>query len=212
MEQGVVAGYRMTGVRSPCTTVRPLGGLLRHGLPEGGQASAAGRGGKGPGDVASSRSTRMSVLVPDDYVGAVMSDLSGRRGRVIRHRAGGVGRTLVKPRSRSSRSPGTAIDLRSGSPDRIVHAPLPAAMSRSVAPSGQVAPTPSPAKRARVVSERGPTGKNRRAPTFTETAVRMRPGLGEQLRVSARSWGSTRVWPGDRHEVGVAPHRGTTCW
>src|SRR6202142_2451613 len=38
----------------------------------------------------------VSVLVPDDYVGAVMSDLSSRRGRVLGTEPVGVGRTLVK--------------------------------------------------------------------------------------------------------------------
>ena len=42
------------------------------------EAAAATRG-----RACSSRSTRSSVLVPDDLVGTVMSDLSGRRGRVL---------------------------------------------------------------------------------------------------------------------------------
>ena len=45
----------------------------------------------------------VSVLVGDEYVGAVMSDLSGRRGRVVGTEQAGGGRTLVRaevPRDR----------------------------------------------------------------------------------------------------------------
>jgi elongation factor G len=38
----------------------------------------------------------IGVLVPDDYVGAIMSDLSGRRGRVLGTEPVGSGRTLVR--------------------------------------------------------------------------------------------------------------------
>ncbi|UZK57163.1 elongation factor G-like protein EF-G2 [Streptomyces drozdowiczii] len=38
----------------------------------------------------------VGVLVPDDYVGPVMSDLSGRRGRVTGTEQSGSGRTLVR--------------------------------------------------------------------------------------------------------------------
>ncbi|WP_079193015.1 elongation factor G-like protein EF-G2 [Streptomyces sp. CB02460] len=38
----------------------------------------------------------IGVLVPDDYVGPVMSDLSGRRGRVTGTEQSGSGRTLVR--------------------------------------------------------------------------------------------------------------------
>jgi elongation factor G len=38
----------------------------------------------------------VGVLVPDEYVGAVMSDLSGRRGRVLGTEPVGTGRTLVR--------------------------------------------------------------------------------------------------------------------
>jgi len=49
----------------------------------------------------------VTVLVGDDYVGAVMSDLSGRRGRVLGTEQVGTGRTLVRARYRRSRSAGT---------------------------------------------------------------------------------------------------------
>ncbi|MEU7176665.1 MULTISPECIES: elongation factor G-like protein EF-G2 [Streptomyces] len=38
----------------------------------------------------------VSVLVPDDFVGPVMSDLSGRRGRVVGTEQSGAGRTLIR--------------------------------------------------------------------------------------------------------------------
>ncbi|MEF9881829.1 elongation factor G-like protein EF-G2 [Streptomyces sp. P9-A4] len=53
------------------------------------------------------------VLVPDEYVGPVMSDLSGRRGRVVGTEQAGPGRTLVRaevPEIEIGRYP---IDLRS---------------------------------------------------------------------------------------------------
>jgi elongation factor G len=55
----------------------------------------------------------VSVLVPDDYVGAVMSDLSSRRGRVLGTESIGVGRTLVKAEVPELEITRYAIDLRS---------------------------------------------------------------------------------------------------
>ncbi|MFD7625790.1 elongation factor G-like protein EF-G2 [Streptomyces sp. NPDC059851] len=55
----------------------------------------------------------LTVLVPDDYVGPVMSDLAGRRGRVVGTEQAAQGRTLVRvdiPEVEISRY---AIDLRS---------------------------------------------------------------------------------------------------
>ncbi|HWB68061.1 MAG TPA: elongation factor G-like protein EF-G2 [Mycobacteriales bacterium] len=53
------------------------------------------------------------VLVPDDYVGAVMSDLSSRRGRVTGTEPVGVGRSLVKAEVPEVEVTRYAIDLRS---------------------------------------------------------------------------------------------------
>ncbi len=55
----------------------------------------------------------VDVLVGDDYVGAVMSDLSGRRGRVIGTEPVGVGRTLVRAEVPQVEITRYAIDLRS---------------------------------------------------------------------------------------------------
>jgi elongation factor G len=55
----------------------------------------------------------LSVLVDDDYVGAVMSDLSSRRGRVLGTEPVAGGRTLVKAEVPELELTRYAIDLRS---------------------------------------------------------------------------------------------------
>ncbi|OEJ27817.1 elongation factor G [Streptomyces agglomeratus] len=53
------------------------------------------------------------VLVPDQYVGPVMSDLSGRRGRVVGTEQSGHGRTLVRAEVPEIELGRYALDLRS---------------------------------------------------------------------------------------------------
>ncbi|ROQ62852.1 translation elongation factor 2 (EF-2/EF-G) [Streptomyces sp. 840.1] len=55
----------------------------------------------------------ISVLVPDDCVGPVMSDLSGRRGRVVGTEQSGPGRTLVRAEVPELEIGRYAVDLRS---------------------------------------------------------------------------------------------------
>ncbi|MFG2599877.1 elongation factor G-like protein EF-G2 [Streptomyces sp. NPDC048462] len=55
----------------------------------------------------------ISVLVPDDCVGPVMSDLSGRRGRVVGTEQSGAGRTLVRAEVPELEIGRYAVDLRS---------------------------------------------------------------------------------------------------
>nr|WP_112474738.1 elongation factor G-like protein EF-G2 [Streptomyces sp. ST1020] len=55
----------------------------------------------------------ISVLVGDDYVGAVMSDLSGRRGRVLGTEQTSSGRTLVRAEVPEIEIGRYAVDLRS---------------------------------------------------------------------------------------------------
>jgi elongation factor G len=55
----------------------------------------------------------VSVLVDDDYVGTVMGDLSGRRGRVLGTEPVGQGRTLVKAEVPQTEMTRYATDLRS---------------------------------------------------------------------------------------------------
>ncbi|WP_244217662.1 elongation factor G, partial [Streptomyces carpinensis] len=57
--------------------------------------------------------SEVSVLVGDDYVGAVMSDLSGRRGRVLGTEQVGNGRTLVRAEVPEIEIGRYAVDLRS---------------------------------------------------------------------------------------------------
>ncbi|MFB7636981.1 elongation factor G-like protein EF-G2 [Streptomyces sp. NPDC056149] len=53
------------------------------------------------------------VLVPDEYVGPVLSDLSGRRGRVVGTEQSGAGRTLVRAEVPEIEVDRYAVDLRS---------------------------------------------------------------------------------------------------
>ena len=55
----------------------------------------------------------VSIMVPDEYVGAVMSDLSSRRGRVLGTESVPGGRTLVKAEVPQLEVIRYAIDLRS---------------------------------------------------------------------------------------------------
>ncbi|MFI8964393.1 elongation factor G-like protein EF-G2 [Streptomyces sp. NPDC053493] len=81
----------------------------------------------------------VQVLVPDDYVGPVMSDLSGRRGRVVGTEQAGAGRTVVRAEVPEIEIGRYAIDLRSvshgtGSFDRTYarHEAMPAHLAEKV--------------------------------------------------------------------------------
>ena len=56
---------------------------------------------------------KVGVLISDDYVGAVMSDLSGRRGRVVGTEQSGGGRTLIQAEVPEIEIGRYAVDLRS---------------------------------------------------------------------------------------------------
>ena len=84
------------------------------------------------------------MLVADDYVGAVMSDLSSRRGRVLGTEPVPGGRTLVKSEIPELELTRYAIDLRSmshgtGSFTRsyLRHEPLPSHLAEKVAESSK---------------------------------------------------------------------------
>jgi elongation factor G len=113
MEKGVAAGYPMVDIRvtlfdgkahsvdSSDMAFQVAGGLA---LKEAAKATQVHL--LEPVD-------EISVLVADGYVGAVMGDLSGRRGRVVGTEPVGTGRTLVRaevPQIEITRYP---IDLRS---------------------------------------------------------------------------------------------------
>ncbi|HSJ20733.1 MAG TPA: elongation factor G-like protein EF-G2, partial [Nocardioidaceae bacterium] len=55
----------------------------------------------------------VAVMVPDDLVGTVMSDLSGRRGRVLGSEQAGDGRTIVRAEVPQVEIVRYAVDLRS---------------------------------------------------------------------------------------------------
>src|ERR1700729_2332733 len=113
MEAGVLAGYPMTGVR-----VTLFDGKA-HSVDSSDMAfQKAGRLAlKDAVDKAQplllEPVDEVHVLVPDDYVGAVMSDLSSRRGRVLGTEPVGVGRTLVKAEIPELEITRYSIDLRS---------------------------------------------------------------------------------------------------
>ena len=82
----------------------------------------------------------LSVLVADDYVGAVMSDLSSRRGRVLGTEPVPGGRTMVRAEVPELEITRYTIDLRSlshgtgsFSRDYLRHEPLPAHLAGKVA-------------------------------------------------------------------------------
>ncbi len=140
MEQGVLAGYPMTGVR-----VTLYDGKA-HSVDSSDMAfQKAGRLAlKDAVDKAQPMLLEpvdeVSVLVPDDYVGAVMSDLSSRRGRVLGTEPVGVGRTLVRAEIPELEITRYTIDLRSlshgtGSFTRqyLRHEPLPSHLASKVA-------------------------------------------------------------------------------
>jgi elongation factor G len=140
MEQGVTAGYPMTGVR-----VTLYDGKAH---PVDSSDMAFQKAGRAALRDAVDKAQPMllepvdevTVLIPDDYVGAVMSDLSSRRGRVLGTEPVGVGRTLVKAEIPELQITRYAIDLRSvshgtGSFTRryLRHEPLPANLAAKVA-------------------------------------------------------------------------------
>jgi elongation factor G len=140
MDQGVVAGYPMTGIK-----VTLYDGKAH---PVDSSDMAFQKAGRAALRDAVERAQpvllepvdEVSILVPDDYVGAVMSDLSSRRGRVLGTSAVGVGRTLVKAEIPELEITRYAIDLRSvshgtGSFIRsyLRHEPLPAHLAAKVA-------------------------------------------------------------------------------
>ena len=139
MDQGVTAGYPMTGIR-----VTLYDGKA-HSVDSSDMAfQKAWLALRDAVDKAQPMLLEpvdeMSVLVPDDYVGAVMSDLSSRRGRVLGTEPVGVGRTLVKAEIPELEITRYAIDLRSvshgtGSFTRtyLRHEPLPSHLAAKVA-------------------------------------------------------------------------------
>jgi elongation factor G len=140
MEQGVIAGYPMIDVR-----VTLFDGKAHSvdssdmAFQKAGRAALRDAVEKARG-VLLEPVDEVSVLVADDYVGAIMSDFPSRRGRVIGTEAVGAGRTMVKAEVPELEIIRYAIDLRSlshgtGSFSRsyLRHEPLPAHLAEKVA-------------------------------------------------------------------------------
>jgi elongation factor G len=140
LEQGVLAGYPMTGVR-----VTLFDGKA-HSVDSSDMAfQKAGRAAlKDACEKAVPKLLEpvdeVSILIPDDYVGAVMSDLSGRRGRVIGTEPIGTGRSLIRAEVPELEITRYSIDLRSvshgtGSFTRgyLRHEPLPSHLASKLA-------------------------------------------------------------------------------
>jgi elongation factor G len=113
MEKGVAAGYPVVDIRA----------TLRDGKAHSVDSSDMAfqiAGGLALKDAAEKLQftllepvLEVAVLVPDDYVGAVMSDLSTRRGRVTGTEPVGTGRSLIKAEVPEVEVTRYAIDLRS---------------------------------------------------------------------------------------------------
>jgi elongation factor G len=140
MEQGVIAGYPMVDIR-----VTLYDGKAHSvdssdmAFQKAGRAALRDAVDKAKG-VLLEPVDEVSVLVADDYVGGIMSDLSSRRGRVIGTEPVGSGRTLVKAEIPELEILRYAVDLRSlshgtGSFSRsyLRHEPLPSHLAEKVA-------------------------------------------------------------------------------
>jgi elongation factor G len=113
MERGIGAGYPLVNIR-----VSLLDGKA-HSVDSSDMAFQTA-GGLALREAAAATKVHLlepvdlvSVLVPDDLVGAVMSDLSGRRGRLLGNEPVGEGRTLVKAEVPQVEITRYSIDLRS---------------------------------------------------------------------------------------------------
>ena len=133
----------------------------------------------------------LSVLVPDEYVGAVMSDLSTRRGRVTRHRAGrqrpnaGEGRGAADRDHPVRRRPAVALAR---------HRHLLAAPTSG---TSRCRPSSRPSSRPIWVTADG---------------AQSRQASATRSRVSASSCGITLVPASTVMKLASPPQRGTTCW
>ncbi len=113
MDRGVVAGYPLVDVR-----VTLVDGKA-HSVDSSDMAFQIA-GGLALREAAKSGDVQLlepvlelGVLVPDEYVGTVMSDLSSRRGRVSGTEPVGIGRTVVRAEVPETEVVRYAVDLRS---------------------------------------------------------------------------------------------------
>jgi elongation factor G len=88
----------------------------------------------------------INVLVSDEYVGAIMSDLSGRRGRVSGSEPAGGGRTLIRAEVPELELTRYAVELRSMSHgtgtftrEYLGHEPMPGQVAKKVIEAAEAA-------------------------------------------------------------------------
>ena len=112
MEKGVVAGYPVVDIRVTLTDGKA------HSVDSSDMAFQMAGGLALREAAAAARTTllepvdEVAVLVPDDLVGTVMSDLSGRRGRVLGSESVGNDRTLIRSEVPQIEIGRYAVDLR----------------------------------------------------------------------------------------------------
>jgi elongation factor G len=144
MDKGVLAGYPVVDVR-----VRLVDGKA-HSVDSSDMAFQVA-GGLALKEAAKATPVTLlepvldvGVMVPDEYVGAVMSDLSSRRGRVVgTEPVGSTGRTLVRAEVPETELVRYAVDLRSlshgtGTFSRryLRHEPMPSHLATRVSAQG----------------------------------------------------------------------------
>jgi elongation factor G len=140
MEHGVVAGYPVVDIRVTLTDGKA------HSVDSSDMAFQMA-GGLALREAAKAADMQLlepvldvAVMVPDDYVGAVMSDLSSRRGRVTgTEPVGSTGRTLIRAEVPEIEVVRYAVDLLSmtqgtGTWSRtyVRHEPMPAHLAQKV--------------------------------------------------------------------------------
>jgi len=151
MERGVSAGYPLVDIRvtlvdgkahsvdSSDMAFQMAGGLALRDAAQNGTVTLL------------EPVVELATLVPDDYVGAVMSDLSSRRGRVTgTEPVGDNGRTLVRAEVPEIEITRYAIDLRSlshgtGTFTRhyLRHEPMPSHLAGKIAAEQKEEPAPA---------------------------------------------------------------------
>ena len=139
MERGVIAGYPLVDVQvtlfdgkahsvdSSDMAFQMAGGLALKEAAAAAQVSML------------EPVAAITVLVSDEYVGAVMGDLSGRRGRVAGSEPAGTGRTVIRAEVPELELTRYAIELRSMSHgtgtftrEYIGHEPMPSQIAKKV--------------------------------------------------------------------------------
>jgi elongation factor G len=113
MERGVAAGYPVVDIRVTLTDGKAHSVDSSDMAFQTAGALALKEAAKGTTVHMLEPVDELSVLVSDEYVGAVMSDLSTRRGRVTGTESVGSGRSLVKAEVPQVEVTRYAVDLRS---------------------------------------------------------------------------------------------------